>query len=216
MITHPSHRGSGRRATASNEQWSPDALAQQAIRYLAWGLCPIPLIDKRPACRWKRFQYRRPSECQIGRLFSPNRRINGVGVVVGWVSGGLVTRDFDDPDAYHRWAREHPALAAAAPTVRSGRGFHVHVRTPPGTGEVYRRFSDGEVIGTSSHYVAFPPSQHPNGRLYEWVTDSGDIEPFPLLPIGGTGFLPAQPAKCIARTPAESRKRRIRAVSVSL
>jgi hypothetical protein len=54
------------------------------------------------------------------------------------------------------------------PTAKPSRGMHVFFRTRE---PVYRTLADGELRGTGKQYVLLPPSWHPDGLCYEWVTE---------------------------------------------
>jgi hypothetical protein len=59
---------------------------------------PIRTGTKKPACRsWKGFQGQRPDGVTLRRWFANSH--NGIGIIMGAVSGGLVCRDFDLPEA---------------------------------------------------------------------------------------------------------------------
>ena len=169
-------------------------LVQEALILRSWGWSVFPVRQKRPAVRWGPHQRRRPSDRELERMLRLEG-VDGIAVVTGPVSGGLVNRDYDDPDAYHRWARDHRDLARIAPTVRTRRGFRVCARTER---PVYRKFRDGsgEVIGDSGHYVVMPPSRHPKGGDYEWVNGPPlwDRPNSPLLDPFKAGFLTELPA----------------------
>src|SRR4051794_22337659 len=116
-------------ATAPEEGMPPeDSFLNHARRYAsAHGWSVVPVRGKKPACRWERYQADPPRPRQLQGLFSlPN--LTGLGVVLGRVSNGLRVRDFDREDSYRRWADHHPDLAAALPTVRTLKGFHVYFR----------------------------------------------------------------------------------------
>jgi hypothetical protein len=91
----------------------------------------------------------------------------GVGVITGEASG-VAVRDHDDG---------LPAHLPACPTVASpGRGGQVYCQI---AGAVKtRRLADGELRGDGSYVVA-PPSVHPNGGTYSWLTDLS----VPLAPL---------------------------------
>jgi hypothetical protein len=91
--------------------------------------------------------------------------VTGLAVVLGSASGGLACRDWDDAGAYHRWADDHPGLAATLPTVQTPRGFHVYFAGPEG----YHELGDGEYRADAGHYCLLPPSLHPDGMLYRWL-----------------------------------------------
>jgi len=138
----------------------------EALRLTDLGVSVIPIrpASKVPALRsWSRFQQARADRETLERWFE--RPETGLAVICGNVSDGLVVRDFDQQDAYDRWAREFRGLADSLPTVRTARGCHVYARVR-GSSRT-RRFPDGELRGEGA-YVVGPPSQHSTGTVYRW------------------------------------------------
>ena len=109
-------------------------------------------------------------------------------MVLGEVSGFLACRDFDDPEAYKRWAENHPELAMELPTVKTGRGFHVYFVCKL---EKTRKFSDGELRGEKSLCV-LPPSKHPNGKKYAWIVALPEGQILAIDP-EKSGLIPEEP-----------------------
>jgi hypothetical protein len=71
--------------------------------------------------------------------------------------------DFDNPDTYQRFIEENGQLLKDAPTVRTGRGYHVWFKPKNPVGSFTH---DGiEVKGLGS-LVVVPPSIHPGGAEY--------------------------------------------------
>lgn len=148
------------------------SIAQEAQKcHQEYGWNVIPVHGKEPACQWKRFQGDHQTRDQVRELFK--RQSSGLAVITGPVSNGLAIRDFDDPDAYDRWATRCPALANELPTVQTSRGMHVYFRSHSST---FAEFDDGELRGDGKHYTIVPPSRHPDGGAYRWE----------IPPIGGT------------------------------
>lgn len=156
------------------------SLLCDALGYHARGLCIIPIRHKsaggkEPACRrWKPYQSRRPSETTLRRWFASDD-LDGLAVVLGDVSGGVVCRDFDVLPRYERWAEEQPDLARKLPTVETARGRHIYFRH-----DIRRieKLGDGELRGAG--YCLLPHSRHPTGKVYEWVNSLPD-GPIPAL-----------------------------------
>lgn len=171
-------------------------LLAAALDYRRRGLCIIPLgANKRPAVRWKRYQRERPSEATIRNWFDSPRP--GMAVVFGEVSGGLASRDFDDMSTYESWARECPGLAETLPTVETRRGRHVYctvagacerafraaIGKPNGIGAV--KCAGGELRIGVGCYSVLPPSIHPEGHVYRWLTS---FEHFPAVDLLDSGL----------------------------
>jgi hypothetical protein len=135
------------------------------------GIRDLAVRAKKPLHR--RWWPRTPEPGEVDELID-DPRCTGLAVILGEPSGGLVGRDFDDRDAYHRWAGRNPRLARELPTDEGARGFHVYARSP---GARTLDFEDGELKGAGS-YLLLPPSltiEPPPGApaQYRWIT------PFP-------------------------------------
>jgi len=147
-------------------------LLDHALRYrgLGWSLIPLLPGEKKPAkgFSWKKYTKERPRRRVIEGWF---KSAADVAVVLGDVSGGLACRDFDEADAYHRWAADHPDLAETLPTARTPRGYHVYFMVDGGDAALadaksFINFDDGE-LRLKDCYCKLPPSRHDGGR-YEW------------------------------------------------
>ncbi len=147
--------------------------AALAYALLSWSIIPIAAGTKKPPLgfKWSKYQTTYPTEENLREWFANGK--NGLAVIFGGASGGLVCRDFDTIESYEQWATAHPDLAATLPTVATARGFHVYFRTGPDDLIFVdlRRMDppeDGEYRGDSGHYCLLPPSQHPSGPQYKW------------------------------------------------
>lgn len=141
-------------------------LKHHAQAYYELGLSVLPVTGKKPAIKsWKQYQATRMEPRELASRFS-SPEITGVAVILGQVSGNLCCRDFDRADSYRSWAAKHPECAATLPTARTARGFHVYFRA---SGETTQVFQDGELRGEHS-YTLLPPSIHPDGPIYHWIT----------------------------------------------
>jgi Bifunctional DNA primase/polymerase, N-terminal len=186
-------------AAAPDKSEHTPALLAEAINLARRGLSIIPVTGKKAALPWKPFQQAPADEKQLKCLFD-RPDLTGLAIVLGRPSGGLAVRDFDVPDSYHAWAAEHPDEAASLPTVETARGFHVLGRLEE---ETFADLGDGELRGDAKHYVVAPPSLHPSGQVYKWLTPLPDE--LPLLPPSLTGReqpkQPQQPKQHIACVP---------------
>jgi hypothetical protein len=142
-----------------------------------WSVFPLLPNTKMPAVKWKRFQDERPSQKQLRSWFIGGDQ-PGLAVVLGGISGGLACRDFDAMEGYQKWAADHAGLASVLPTVQTARGRHVYFR---GEAEAFVKFDDGELRADHRHYNALPPSIHPSGKPYQWLTPLEDN--LPLIPL---------------------------------
>jgi len=163
-----------------------ESVLDSALAYhvLGWSIIPIKAGTKKPGCRkWINFQTERPSELQLRKWFARDGE-RGMAVILGDVSGGLVCRDFDTMPSYQHWASEHRDLARSLPTVITSRGRHVYFRSPH---RGIRNCGNGELRGAG--YCVLPPSRHPTGSLYQWVTPP-PAEPLPEVDVAAAGLLP--------------------------
>lgn len=140
------------------------AAARQYSQGRKWSVLPVK--GKAPAVRtWKQFQsVRVDDEAGLSKWFT-RADVTGLALVFGPASGDVVCRDFDDLAGYEQWAAEHPDLAAALPTVATGRGRHVYFAC---AGARLTKFADGELRAFGG-IVVLPPSIHPNGTPYRWI-----------------------------------------------
>jgi hypothetical protein len=195
---------------------------QAALCYAYIGLRVFPVgTEKEPLCRWGKWRYRVQTDADITRMFfgrdlTPRPDVRGVAAILGTPSGGLGLRDFDTAEAYRSWAAERPPLAAALPTTRTHRGYHVlHRTTDP------ERFvklfdaagrTDGDYRSDGGHYAVLPPSRHPAGADYRWFgRQPWKLADVPTVSLAATGFLaehriPAQPES--EEGPEEGAKRK--------
>jgi len=157
-------------AAAGQRVISLEAAALAYLNILNWSVLPIRndrAGHKRPACAsWKPFQKRRVTPDEIRTMFS-KPYLTGVAGLMGEVSCGLYGRDFDQKDAYLRWAAHYPHLAKILPTVQTPRGAHSYAYVPDGEVKTHH-FPDGELKGEGG-YMLLPPSVHPSGARYTWL-----------------------------------------------
>lgn len=139
--------------------------AALAYSSLGWSVIPVPRGSKATRVSWKPYMTHAPDETQLRAWF--DGQPTNMAVVLGAVSGNLVCRDFDDPALYHLWTESHPDLARVLPTVKTHRGYHVYFKVvnPPPT----RVIEGGELRGKGG-CMLLPPSIHPEGTPYEWLT----------------------------------------------
>lgn len=176
-----------------------------ALQYLNAGLCIIPVrpADKKPAISgWKPFQERRPSEDTVREWFTDDGH-TGLAILGGRVSGGLFIIDFDmnAEDVFPAWmefvGRNSTMDVSTWPVVRTGKGYHVYLRTatPPRNLELAKDDAGHIFIETRGEggYVVAPPTVHssplawPLGRPYCMV--QGSILAIPVLDDTETAFV---------------------------
>lgn len=135
--------------------------------YLSQGfnIIPIRYGEKRPLIEWKPFQTRRVSQQEIEQYFFSRPYIN-VGVVCGKTSGNLVIIDFDKPEVCKKVM---PNIEKETLVVKSSKGLHVYFRTDRLINSFRIRELAIDVQGQGT-YVLAPPSLHPSGKNYEFVS----------------------------------------------
>jgi hypothetical protein len=151
--------------------------------YVEWyvtqgfNLIPVKYSAKEPLIKWKSYQIRHISRQEIEQYFFSSPYIN-VAVVCGKTSGNLVIIDFDKPEVYKKI---FPNIEKETLVVRSSKGFHVYFRTENPINSFRIRELSIDVQGQGT-YVLAPPSLHPSGKNYEFVSQktvakwSGDFK----------------------------------------
>jgi len=139
------------------------AAAASAYYDLGFNVLPQRRGTKHPTVAWQPYQTKRVPPDRLGSLFYCAGRI---WVVLGKVSGGLACRDYDLAASYEAWAKAHPDLAALLPTTRTKRGYGVYFLAD---GEGVHDLGDGE-MRLSHGGNLLPPSYHPDGPRYTWIT----------------------------------------------
>ncbi|HEU5377502.1 MAG TPA: bifunctional DNA primase/polymerase [Ktedonobacteraceae bacterium] len=103
------------------------------------GISVVPILpdgSKRPALSWKRYQHRRPTVNELTRWFPHSEY--GIAFIMGAISGGLETLDFDTREIYQFWRERmhdegwgalHDRLAAGYLEASPG-GMHLLYRCP--------------------------------------------------------------------------------------
>jgi P4 family phage/plasmid primase-like protien len=157
----------------------PTSLRDFAERYGNLGFSFIPLIPKTKFPKinsWSEYQRRRPTIAEAQTWFDNGQNI---AIVCGAVSGGLRVLDFESEAALRYCFTNVEELAKHTPVISTGRGFHVWTRQKGGgkpkstsyqrKGNV-RAFLPLDVQGEGKYAVA-PPSIHPNGRTYKFLSE---------------------------------------------
>ncbi len=182
----------------------PTNTLDYALKYgeLGWSIIPIPYRTKKARIRWKTYQSERPQQRRIEEWFGNSRNQN-LAVVLGPVSGDLACRDFDVVGDYEFWSAQYPHLAASLPTVKTADGYRVyfqgrvsgitHIAAPNG-----KKLSE---LRGSGGYCLLPPSIHPDGPEYQWITKPTNRN-LPCIDPEVSGLIPArlQPTDVTERT----------------
>ena len=139
---------------------------REALRYLSLGYSVFPLHNrsKLPAVKWEKYQTEKPTVEEVSKWFSVDRN---VAIVTGAISG-LVVLDVDTSKG-----GEHKPLLEKYPTnmvSKTGKGFHLYYIYPGWHVDNAVDFLPGVDVRADGGYVVAPPSTHPNGSKYEWLT----------------------------------------------
>ena len=147
---------------------SPFQSAAPALRTRGYSAIPLAPTQKYPVIeRWSDFCSRLPSDEEHARWMS--WRAANIGVCLGPASG-IIALDFDDDvDGLHAAIR---ALVPDSPVKKHGaKGFTAFYRY---TGEKSQGLSVGSTrvldILSAGRQTVLPPSLHPSGGQYEWMT----------------------------------------------
>lgn len=156
-------------------------MLEYAELYLSKGftIFPVKPKQKRPAVKWKVFQFRKPTHAELKRWFSFRQKY-GIGIVTGKISS-ICVLDFDSVEAYRETIRRG---LPETPTVKTAKGYHAYFKYPEGISNFQNRVNiSGFDIRGDGGYVVAPPSIHPSGRRYEWIEGMGlDDLPLARLP----------------------------------
>ena len=165
-----------------------DSLAAAAQEYLTAGLSIIALDGKKPATRWHPHGLldamsgtpESDADKAIVREVFDSGTVTGIGILV---PANMAVADIDSDEA----ADQYMALAGelpVTPTARTRHGLHVWFLAP---GMERTRWVGKLLLRGPGSYVAAPPSAHPEGGQYEWITPltvNGVITGIDWLPDG--------------------------------
>jgi hypothetical protein len=154
-------------------------MLQSALRYAAQGWAVFPIIHraKEPAVR-SGFYAATTNPATIQRWFGGGHPYN-LGVRTGLASRVWVL-DVDGPDGadnLRRLVAEHGALPDSRQSQTS-RGRHLWFQAETEIPCSSARISPGLDVRADGGYVLAPPSVHPDGTVYRWLT-TGPLAPAP-------------------------------------
>ncbi len=155
------------------------ALRAAAERYanLGFSYLPLKLQAKVPDLpSWSEYQKRHPTAAEAADWFS---RPQNLGVICGSISGGLRVLDWESGDALVYCLGDVADLARHTPVSSTGRGFHTYTVEKGGgkpRSTSYQRKGDAKAwlpldVQGEGKYVVAPPSVHPNGRTYRFLSE---------------------------------------------
>lgn len=173
--------------------------AAAALHYLALGWSIIPVQPGQKAgtpFSWAAYQKRRPTQEEVEAWWS--QKDWNIALICGQVSG-VFALDLDVHGGQdgvaavkrlHAWQPDN-----STPTARTGGGgIHCFFKCPPGLQVRSRNFGEGIETKGEGGCITLPPSLHPSGKRYEWLTPPYDIPP-PEPPAWLMELLQTQPAK---------------------
>lgn len=139
-----------------------------ALHYRGRCLSVIPLTPrgKNPLINWKAYQSTLPTNDEIRAWFEATPNAN-VGIATGVVSGVFVL-DCDSKDAVRSVEMRGYGQASI---VETGNGVHFYYAMPNFAVGNRAKVAPGMDIRGTGGYVVAPPSIHPSGRAYQWLTD---------------------------------------------
>ncbi len=144
----------------SSEKWFE--IGKQYLE-LGWSIIPIG-AEKKPLCPWKSFQENRATLVQL-QEWCLNPSLKGFAIVTGKLSGVYVL-DIDSGSSFN--------VESLPKTVHSktGSGGHHYFFIFPKDKVLRNKGGFQEYTDTRGEggYAIIPPSIHPNGNTYEWIS----------------------------------------------
>jgi len=139
-----------------------------ALEYaaLGWSVIPLPYREKKPAVKWKEFQATRATKLELTLWFDQRQR--NIGLVCGAISG-LIVLDVDIGHGGQESLKKYDV--PTTPIVQTGSGgFHLYFKHPGHHVGNFAGKLPGFDLRGDGGFVVLPPSVHPNGRQYTWLT----------------------------------------------
>lgn len=142
------------------------------LQYLELGFHPIPLVNKIPCCKWKDFTLTKSN-------MSAFKKKNW-GLRTDQICDNLFfyAVDLDSKELLPDFWGEN-SLPEHTVIVSTGRGFHIYFTWNEPVKTMHFIVKDSEkidIIGNCA-YVCAPPSLHPNGRYYQFITPFKSVPP---------------------------------------
>lgn len=136
-----------------------------------WSVLPVKPEEKRPYMQnWLQYTHTRPTAELVNSWFS-NLAGAGVGVATGKVSN-MVVLDVEStcPYSIDDLLKQYPTQLIS----RTGSGgYHLFYQYPNGSGRIANRVRlfDGVDLRADGGFIVLPPTVHPNGNRYAWVSE---------------------------------------------
>jgi hypothetical protein len=160
------------------------AAAAEAYRWRGWSVIPVAPQGKRPLVPWREFQQRAATAAEVRAWFSRWPHAN-VGIVTGALSR-LAVIDVDAPhgglQSLAQLERDRGPLPGTPQVLSGGGGRHFYFRHPGAWIANRVALRPGIDLRADGGCVVAPPSLHPSGRRYRWLSGSGpeSVPPAPL------------------------------------
>src|SRR6185295_2822425 len=151
-----------------------------ALKYLNLGYCIVPLRpkSKEPLIPWREYQTKKSTEQEIKNWWQSYPMAN-IGIVTGKVSGIAVV-DLDGPEGIKSGSS---LKLVSTVTVRTGNGKQLYYSDPEGLCRNSVKKIPGVDIRGEGGYVVAPPSLHPNGSKYSFLTPVLGVTKLPVFPM---------------------------------
>lgn len=157
------------------------ALLDLTSEYLSqgWSILPVRPEEKRPFMQnWLQYTKTKADRNTALSWFT-NLTGAGVGVVTGKVSN-IVVLDIEHhcPTPLNDLLKRYPTNLVAE---TGGGGYHLFYQYPQNVSKVSNRVRlfEGADLRADGGFIVLPPTRHPNGNCYEWLT-KGPPGVFPL------------------------------------
>jgi len=151
-----------------------------------WSVVPVKPREKVPLVAWRAYQDRLPTREELGTWFRRWPDAN-IGIITGQISN-LVVLDIDPrhggDESLDRLALRSGRLPPTL-TVRTGGGgrhFYFTALAEPAALPSRVSLAQGIDVRAEGGMVVAPPSVHPSGRRYEWVTGGDSCQDAVPLP----------------------------------
>lgn len=157
-----------------------------------WSILPVKPDEKRPYMQnWLQYTKEKAGKATLENWFT-HLSGAGVGVVTGKISGVLVIDvEHDCPRPIEDVLKQYPTNMVS----RSGSGgYHLFYQYPSNKGRVSNRvqFQPGMDLRADGGFIVLPPTRHPSGGQYEWVTRGmPSVFPSEVLEMEGHSVNPA-------------------------
>jgi len=141
------------------------------ILFFTAGFSIIPLKYKSKIpniLKWEQFQKRQPTNQEIKKWLKDGL-FEGIGIILGAVSGGLEVIDIDDRTLIDKLGINPKTIwKNGGWAVKTGKGYHIYIKHNGACGSIQKPVGYGIERRTTGGYVVAPPSIHPNGKQYQF------------------------------------------------